>query len=768
MKKHWGNPPSLQAWNSTSQPCDWPEIWCESGRVVVVRLAQMNITGTLPTTICELENILEIMILNNDISGTIPQSIRNCSKLETLDLTGNFLTGPIPGELFLLQNLNYLTLKDNMLSGELPNPIELVSLSFLDLSYNHLNGSIPADIGKLYNLSTLILSNNSLSGSIPNGLFRLPQLSSLTLGHNMLSGEIPRHIEGSILRSVVFSHNYLNGSIPEELGKLCSLSLLDLSNNSLSGSIPNGLFSLKGLSYLFLGHNSLSGGIPASMDFESLQEIDLSHNYLNGSIPKGFGELSEFRSLDLSDNQFSGDILAIVSHFSSKHIYQATIRLCSNILSGRIPYEFTIQASINNCFDVLNMCSNNEVMGLPSCPPSKLCSDEKFQGFLSCPPKKPKHVIIRVLAAFGGLVVGLVGLIVILFVTGKSRSKKRVCDATEWDMICFQKLDFTKWDILSSLSDNNLIGTGGLSDNNLIGTGGSGKVYRIPLNQTGKYVAVKWIWNKRKPGHRLEKEFLAEVQTLGSICHTSIVKLLCCISSKNTKLLVYEYMKNQSLHRWLHGRKKGASSDGNLVLRVVLDWPTRLQIAIRVAQGLSYMHHDCSPPIIHRDIKSSNILLDSEFCAKIADFGLAKFLTRNRDPETASAIAGTFGYIAPEYARTAKVNVKIDIYSFGVVLLELATGRGAVIQDEHINLAEWAWRHCKEEKSIIDALDEDIKEACFLEEMSAMFKLGLSCTATAPSTRPSMREVLQILHSRSFNRSWEEVRKMLLAPPFKY
>ncbi|EXB59775.1 Leucine-rich repeat receptor-like protein kinase PXL2 [Morus notabilis] len=177
----------------------------------------------------------------------------------------------------------------------------------------------------------------------------------------------------------------------------------------------------------------------------------------------------------------------------------------------------------------------------------------------------------------------------------------------------------------------------------------------------------------------------------------------------------------------------------------MLDWPKRLKIAIGAARGLCYMHHDCLPPIMHRDIKSSNILLDSDFNPKIADFGLAKLLVKQGELATMSAIAGTFGYIAPEYARTARANEKIDVYSFGVVLLELATGREAREGDEYTSLAQWAWRHLQEDKPIEEALDEDIKEPNNVEEMSCVFKLGIICTGTQPSTRPSMKDVLTVL-----------------------
>jgi serine/threonine protein kinase len=208
-------------------------------------------------------------------------------------------------------------------------------------------------------------------------------------------------------------------------------------------------------------------------------------------------------------------------------------------------------------------------------------------------------------------------------------------DLITWNLTSFQRLNFTKFDILS-----------GLTENNVIGSGGSGTVYRVAINPSLDFVAVKKIWNSQKLEQKHEKEFLAEVEILSLIRHSNIVKLLCYISSDNSKLLVYEYLENRSLDLWLH-RKSGASTVLGSVHNDVLDWPKRMKIAVGAAQGLSYMHHDYSPPIVHRDLKSSNILLDSEFNAKIADFGLAKMMIKQGESATMSAVVGSFGYMAP-------------------------------------------------------------------------------------------------------------------------
>ncbi|XP_019184872.1 PREDICTED: receptor-like protein kinase HSL1 [Ipomoea nil] len=238
-----------------------------------------------------------------------------------------------------------------------------------------------------------------------------------------------------------------------------------------------------------------------------------------------------------------------------------------------------------------------------------------------------------VIVAAAVVIIGI-GILVFRPRVGRRKLRKE-SDGEEWSMISFQRLGFNKWDIL-----------GGLIDENLIGNGGSGKVYRV-ITKKGQRVAVKSIRHEQKQGQGLmEKQFLAEVKILGGIWHNNIVKLLCCIRGKTTKLLVYEYMDKQCLHKWLHGKKRGLTTQ-------VLQWERRLRIAIGASQGLCYMHHSCNPPIIHRDIKSSNILVDSDFNAKIADFGLAKMMKSEEDPETASAIVGTFGYIAPGMQNTA-------------------------------------------------------------------------------------------------------------------
>ncbi|GFQ01517.1 receptor-like protein kinase 5 [Phtheirospermum japonicum] len=613
-----------------------------------------------------------------------------------------------------------------------------------EVEYNATSGSITG----------LYLSGKQITGTIPSTICQLKDLTSIDLSENNISGYIPTSLYNcSNLQRLDLSSNALSGTIPGEFYLMNKLRRLFLHQNSLSGTIPTRLFQMTGLQSLSLGYNNLSGQIPKQLDFLGLQVLNLTHNRLDGTIPESIGMIAKLSALDLSNNELSGDI--IESIFRLKPM--GTFRLCSNKFSGRIPYEFVNKRFYDNCLDFFNICSDKGNESLPNCP-SRLCSDSRINGYLECNNgnnssnssssssksskrnNEPKKYVIFVV----GVGCGILGFALFFYMARNkcwvnmremigSRLKKVAKEEDKWKMISFQKLKFDKTEILTNLTDENVIGNGG-----------SGKVYRVFINKIGKAVAVKSISNSRKSDTRLQKEFAAEIRTLGTIRHFNIVKLLCYISGDDMKLLVYQYFENKSLDQWLHG-------DGSAIK---LDWPMRLNIAVGAAQGLYYMHHDCSPPIIHRDIKTSNILLDSEFNAKIADFGLAKLLSGNGgNTETASAVAGTFGYIAPEYAYTSKVNTKSDIYSFGVVLLELATGRKAVTHGDHLNLAGWAQLQCKNTSAVFDALDGEIKEPIYLDQMMAVFRLGVSCTATSPSDRPTMKGCLRTLLNCSNNSS---------------
>ncbi|KAI3967421.1 hypothetical protein MKX01_012231 [Papaver californicum] len=536
------------------------------------------------------------------------------------------------------------------------------------------------------------------------------------ISDNLFTGSLPDEFAANLSR-VEISNNRFSGGIPKEMSQATSLAVFKAKNNQFSGEIPGELTRLSKLLTLSLEGNHFTGPIPSHIiSWTSLTFLNLSRNQLSGEIPEAIGQLPNLLELDLSENLLSGEI-----PFEIGQLKLTSLNLSSNQLTGRIPSQVDNLAFKDSFMNNSGLCGHNLEPSVPSCISKPYQNSNKLSS----------KVLIVVLIITAVICLGVVSFG--LFAFRDYRRKRNERDISTWKLTSFHRLQFTESDILSSLTENNMIGGGG-----------SGKVYRVHISDLEESVAVKKIFNKGKLDKQLEKEFQAEVQILGTIRHLNIVKLLCCISCDNSMLLVYEYMENRSLDQWLHAKKRGLSNSGS-VHRAALDWPTRLQIAIGAAQGLCYMHDSCSPAIIHRDVKSSNILLDHEFRARIADFGLAKLLVKHGEPQTMSAMAGSFGYFAPEYGYTTKVNEKVDVYSFGVVLLELATGKEANRADENTGLVEWARYRFEDGKSIIDAFDEEIKEPCYLDEISSVFKLGLVCTGMSPSTRPTMSEVLEIL-----------------------
>ncbi|WCJ29482.1 Leucine-rich receptor-like protein kinase family protein [Euphorbia peplus] len=706
-----------------------------------------NLSGEIPQKV-EALNLVEIDLGMNALNGSIPPGFSNLHKLEVLHLYGNRLSGELPANISLLPNLKNFRVFTNELTGVLPKDFGLHSkLEAFEVSTNHftgqlpqhlcaggvllgvvafsnnLTGQVPQSLGNCSTLLTVQLYDNRFSGEIPSGIWTAINMTYLLLSNNSFSGNLPTSLAWNLSR-LELSYNQFSGPIPTGISSWQGLVVFEASNNLFSGEIPVELTSLKHLTTLLLDGNRLSGQLPSEMiSWRSLTTMNLSRNELSGEIPKAMGYLPDLLYLDLSRNHFSGEI---PSNFGGLKL--TFLDLSSNKLSGKIPEEFDNLAYENSFVNNSELCAISPVLDLPSCYSKPKNSDKISSKVLA---------LVLVLA----ITIFLVTAVLTMFALRDYLRKKHKREMALWKLTSFQRVDFTQANILASLTENNMIGSGG-----------SGKVYRIDVERSASTVAVKKIWKNRNCDEKLEKEFQSEVEILGGIRHANIVKLLCCISSEDSKLLVYEYMENQSLDRWLHGIRRSSSVSGtgtNSVHHVMLDWPRRLQIAIGAAQGLHYMHHDCTPPIIHRDIKSSNILLDSEFQAKIADFGLAKILAKQGDKHTMSAVAGSFGYIAPEYAYTTKVNVKIDVFSFGVVLLELVTGREANDGDENSNLADWAWRQIAEGNPAVNCFDQEIKEPHYLEEMTTVFNLGVICTSKLPSNRPSMKEVLQVLRRYS-------------------
>ncbi|CAH9103056.1 unnamed protein product [Cuscuta epithymum] len=711
-----------------------------------------RLSGHIPQAV-EAFNLNWIDLSNNCLAGEIPQGFGKLTKLEGLVLFMNQLTGEIPGSIGRLPALGDVRLFMNNLSGEIPPEFGRFSkLQILDVSTNNLVGSLPEGLCDNKVLESFIafqnnltgeipkslgdcsdslisfrVEKNRLSGRIPDGLWTARNLKKLMVSDNLFIGELPAEKVGPNLSLVEMGNNRFSGEIPAGVSGWSNLVSFKAGYNLFTGGIPNDLTVLEQLSVLWVDGNQLSGSLPSEIiSWKSLTSFKCNGNHLSGEIPSALGRLLNLNELDLSGNQFSGEIPPEIG----RQLRLTSLNLSSNHLSGAIPAELENAAFDKSFLNNSGLCSTNPTsFGL-----SRNCSKGKSQktdvGFVR---------VIAILVSVAAALV-LVAILSIVFVAGRKSNDKTRQEgpSPDWKITPFYKLSFTESNIVSNLTESNVMGRGA-----------SGVVYQValvgPLHSRGcEKVAVKRIWNCKS----LKREFEAEVKILGTIRHYNIVKLLCGMCSSDCKLLVYEYMENRSLDLWIHTKRRRSSNWPPMgAYQVLLQWPTRLHIAIGTAQGLCYMHHSCSPPIVHRDVKSSNVLLDSEFNAKVADFGLARLLLKHGEANTtlSSVAAGSFGYIAPEYAHTTKVNEKIDVYSFGVILLELVTGREANDGTEELGLADWAWQHVRGGKAIQDVLDAAIKKPQYINEMEDVFKLGVFCTTTFPSARPTMKQVLQIL-----------------------
>ncbi|WOK96876.1 receptor-like protein kinase HSL1 [Canna indica] len=715
-------------------------------------LAENSLNGSIPAALWSLKKLKSLYLFSNNLTGEIEVTTLG-SSIEEIDLSMNKLKGPIPVEFGNLAELKILFMYYNQLSGEIPRSIgTLTKLSDIRLFDNQLTGVLPPELGKhseLWNIevwknrfsgslpdglcangvfSSVVAHDNNLTGELPSSLVHCPTLNNIMLHHNNLSGEFPFGIWSAAvaLQYVQIHHNHFTGSLPDKLwpnltrleindnkfsGKIPSyapgLRVFQASNNMFSGEIPSSFSGMSNLQILALAGNLISGPIPEGIStLKLLTLLNLSNNQINGSIPAAMGSLTVLNMLDLSHNQLSGSVPPEIGNLKFNHL-----NLSYNQLSGEVPLQLQSPAYEQSFLSNPGLCSSKFIVNL------NICAHQSHGD-----SNNSRRLVAAVLVALAGTVL----LIMVVMGAMKCLRRPKGPHLPSRESIYFQRVDFNEDSIVHRLTNENLIGSGG-----------SGKVYRISLGgRANQTVAVKKIWNNKKLNERVQKTFEAEAKILGSIRHANIVKLLCCISSDTSKLLVYEYMENRSLDEWLHGFGSGRVES--------LDWQKRIHIAIDVAQGLSYMHHNCKPQVVHRDVKSSNILLDSEFRAKIADFGLARIWVEAGVPESASNVVGTVGYMAPEYHRyPLKINEKVDVYSFGVVLLELTTGKRAQEGGEYEGLAGWAARCLREgNKPIDNMIDPGLTST---DKIERVLQLGVECTNTNPLLRPSMKQVLQKL-----------------------
>jgi Leucine-rich repeat (LRR) protein len=740
--------------------------------------AQSNtFRGPLPSSLCHSPSLKMLYLRNNSLNGGISLNCSAMTQLSSLDLGTNKFTGSIDS-LSDCHNLKSLNLATNNLSGEIPAGFrKLQFLTYLSLSNNSFT-NVPLALSVLQDcqsLTSLVLTKNFHDGkALPMiGIHGFRSIQVFVIANSHLSGSVPQWLANfTQLKVVDLSWNQLTGNIPAWIGDLEFLFYLDLSNNSLTGGIPESLSSMKGLvtrdisqqstetdyfpffikrnktgkglqynqvssfpPSLVLSHNKLTGPIlPGFGGLKNLHVLDLSNNNISGVIPVNLSDMSSLESLDLSHNNLTGGIPSSLTKLN----FLSSFSVAYNNLNGTIPSGGQFSTFSSSAYEGNpKLCGSR--LGLPKCNKGINVPQTTAATMVATNKKRNKGIIFGIAI---GIAIGAAFIlsIAVVFVL-KSRFRrqdhtvKAVTDtnrALELAPASLVLLFQNKDDKALTISDI-LKSTNNFDQANIIGCGGFGLVYKATLPD-GATIAIK-----RLSGDfgQMEREFKAEVETLSKAQHPNLVLLQGYCRVGSDRLLIYSFMENGSIDHWLHENPNGPS---------ILNWPRRLQIAKGAARGLAYLHLSCQPHILHRDIKSSNILLDENFEAHLADFGLARLICPYATHVTTDLV-GTLGYIPPEYGQSSVATFKGDVYSFGIVLLELLTGKRPVDMCKPKGareLVSWV-THMKKENRETEVLDRAMYDKKFEKEMMQMIDIACLCVSDSPKLRPLTHQLVQWL-----------------------
>lgn len=738
-----------------------------------------NLDGRLPADWSDSCSLRVLHLGQNSFRGVVPMGLGMCKNLTLLDLSSNYLEGYLPMQL-QVPCMMYFNVSQNNISSALPSfgkgscttsmisyghdpnlfdaedvevaysniPIwgsemtallgSMVSADFTivhDFSWNRFVGVLPLfSVGEEFlatkNSSsyTLLLNNNRFNGSLPGELVSNCNdlLSfSVNLSANDLSGEIPELLFSCRqIRQFEAADNQINGLLSPSIGNLTMLQCLDLSGNRFSGSLPIELGNLKFLKFVLLGMNNLTGDIPSQIgQLSSLTVLDLSHNSVTGSIPTSLTSATKLETVLLNNNGLSGEIPSSFSTISSLVVLNVSF----NNLSGHIPQlQHPIDCDWFEGNAYLDVCADPS-SNTPPVMPQQSQGDMKWQNH-----RKKSYIIAATTSAS---VIFCVCLVLVWVGFCGKRKCSRLPSLRGIRLSSFKgKVVVTFADAPAELTYDSVVrATGNFSIRNLIGTGGFGSTYKAELFP-GYLVAVKRLSIGRFQG---AQQFDAEIRTLGRIRHKNLVTLIGFYVGESEMFLIYNYLCGGNLETFIHDR-----SDKNF------QWSVIYKIALDIAQALAYLHYSCVPRILHRDIKPSNILLDEELNAYLSDFGLARLLEVSQTHATTD-VAGTFGYVAPEYATTCRVSDKSDVYSFGVVLLELMSGKKSLDPSfsefgNGFNIVTWAKLLIKEGRSS-ELFSLELWETGPKENLMGMLKLASTCTVDSLTVRPSMKQVLDKL-----------------------
>ncbi|XP_071741779.1 uncharacterized protein [Rutidosis leptorrhynchoides] len=693
-------------------------------------LSVNNLVGEIPQSISTLTFLKRFAANLNYFTGSIPQGITRY--LTNLDLSYNRLNGSIPNDLLSQPNLLAVDLTSNTLNGSLPSnmstslvrlrlgsnrfsgPIPswsfgynvVLSLTYLEVDNNSLSGVIPSGLSLFKNLTLLDLSNNLLVGSVPPELGELNRLQVLQLQNNKLFGEIPYEVGNlQMLEKLNMSSNSLNGSLPSSLSRLRKLTNLELQDNELTGEIPDSFADMNSLLELQLGSNKL-GGIIRLLPTKLQIALNLSHNNFFGSIPNSLARLQDLEVLDLSNNKFSGDIPGFLVQMRSL----TTIVLSNNLLTGTVPQFGSNVVVLTEGNNVSNVTQNSFKRGSPNI-------------------KKP--VFVGIIVASTVAVVALMVVVVWVLVVSKRMNKVNVeepkCSPPQviksklltLNVIHRTYVDFAK-SVEAAVHASNIVLKTRLS------------TYYKAVMPSGKIYFVKKVnWSDKMVQLGSHDLFEQELEVVGRLRNSSVMIPLGYALTTDSAYLLYEYNEKGNLFDALHG---SLESD--------LDWANRYSVAIGIANGLAFLHENPTGPIILLDLSSKAIMLKSLNEPLIGDIELSKVIDPSKSTENLSALAGSVGYIPPEYAYTMRVTTAGNVYSFGVILLELLTGKAAV--SEGSELAKWVSSQLDNLDKVLDPTVSGTSQAT-KGMMLMVLKVASACVNVSPEARPKMKSVLRML-----------------------
>ncbi|KAM4071016.1 hypothetical protein ACB094_11G029500 [Castanea mollissima] len=754
----------------------------------LVKLEQLyfdssGVSGAIPSTFANLKSLATVWASDTELTGRIPDFIGNWSKLTTLRFEGNSLEGPIPSTFSNLTSLTELRISDlSNGSSSLAFIQNMKSLSILVLRNINIFDSIPSNIGEYQKLSQLDLNFNNITGQIPNALFNLSSLSYLFLGNNNLNGTVPAQKSGSLL-NIDLSYNNLQGSFPSWVSEKNLQLVFPSGLNCLQRDFPcnqgtgrysefaikcggRQITSSNGIVYerdnetlgpatyyvvgtdrwavsnvgLFAGNTNATYTSSSSSQFTSLDSELFQTARLSASSLRYYG-------LGLENGNYTLSLQFAEIAFENTNTWQSLGRRVFDIyIQGNLVLkDFDIRKEAGGASFVAVLKEYNNVQVSENyleihlfwagkgtcCVPaqgtygpsiSAISATPEFTPTVSnIPPSSNKNrtgLIVVVIVGVG--VLSFLAVFVVFYIV--RRRKPPTNDDEELLGIDAKTFTFSYAELKTATEDFN--------PDNKLGEGGFGPVYKGTLND-GRVIAVKQL---SVTSHQGKNQFLTEIATISAVQHRNLVKLYGCCIEGDKRLLVYEYLENKSLDQALFGKRT-----------LSLDWSTRFDICLGVARGLTYLHEESRLRIVHRDVKASNILLDSDLIPKISDFGLAK-LYDDKKTHISTRVARTIGYLAPEYAMRGHLTEKADVFAFGVVALELVSGRpnsDSSLEEEKIYLLEWAWQ-LHENNREVDLADSKLLEFNE-EEVKRLIGVSLLCTQASPTLRPSMSRVVAML-----------------------